>query len=233
MQQVVKLWDAAEWGATPLLAPGLACTSIPAASSTQSTWRKARPRSEGSDEISHLKWCPWGVSLKLKRGGVINLGTPGRKCKQPTWFFSALSSLKCLTISLKRKIYLVVLIFLAITSSFPELLQFSSEYQNATHGHHVTVEKEEMTLGCQSQYWPVLECLFVLRGGCRELTKEKQSSSVSKHKLKMISFSAALVSTVHKPRAARAPGVFMVRLSHKHAILQNNTQSHPNIKQTR
>lgn len=35
-----------------------------------------------------------------------------------------------------------------------------------------------------------------------ELTKEKQNSSVSKHKLKMISFSAALVSTAHKSRAA-------------------------------
>lgn len=75
-------------------------------------------------------------------------------------------------------------------------------FENATHGHHVMVEKEEMTLGCQSQYWPALECLFVLSGGCRELTKEKQSSSVSKHKLKMISFSASLVSTAHKPRAA-------------------------------
>lgn len=62
------------------------------------------------------------------------------------------------------------------------------------------------TLGCQSQYLPVLECLFVLGGGCRELTKEKQNSSVSKHKLKMISFSAALVSTAHKSRAALGSG---------------------------
>lgn len=129
----VKLWDAAKWEVTPLLSLGLACTSIPAVSSTQSTRRKVRPCSEGSYEINHLKWCPWGVSLKLRRGGVINLGTPGRKCKQPTWFFSALPSLKCLTISLKRKIYLVVLIFLAITFSFPELLQVSSEYQNDNH----------------------------------------------------------------------------------------------------
>lgn len=68
------------------------------------------------------------------------------------------------------------------------------------------VEKEKTTLGCQSQYLPVLEYLFVLSGGCRESTKEKQSSSVSKHKLKMISFSAALVSTEHKSRATLGSG---------------------------
>lgn len=129
--QQVKLWEAAKWGATPLWPLGLACTSTPADSPGQSTGRKVRPCSEGSYKISHLKWgpCLWRVSLKLRGGGMINLGTWGGNASNPHD-----SSLLCppwnVTISLKRKVYLVVLIFLAITSSFPELLQFSSEYQN-------------------------------------------------------------------------------------------------------
>lgn len=237
----VKLWDAAKWEATPLLILGLACTSIPAVSSTQSTRRKVRPCSEGSYDISHLKWCPWGVSLKLRRGGVINLGTPGRKCKQPTWFFSALPSLKCLTISLTRKIYLVGLIFLAVTFSFPELLQVSSDYQNDNHWSlkmppTVTMQwwkRKKWHWGASHNIdprWNV--CLFSVEDA--ESWQRKNKAPLYQNTSWRWFPSPLPLCQLHtNPEQPWAPGVFMVRLSHKHAILQNNTQSHPNIKQTR
>lgn len=232
----IKLWVAAKWEAPPLLSLGLACTSIPAVSSTQSTRRNVRPRSEGSCEISHLKWCPWGVSLKHRRGGVINLGTPGRTCKHPTWFFSALPSLKCLTISLKRKIYLVVLIFLAITFSFPELLQFSSEYQKDNHWSlkmPPTVKRKKWHWDAShniDQRWNV--CLFSVEDA--ESWQRKNKAPLYQNTSWRWFPSPLPLCRLHtNPEQPWAPGVFMVRLSHKHAILQNNTQSHPNIKQTR
>lgn len=151
---------------------------------------------------------------------------------------SVLSSLKCLTISLKRKIYLVILISLGITFSFLELLKLSFKYQNDNHWSF------KMLPMVTTQWWkrkkqghrlPVTiftrDGKFVLGGGYRELTKEKQNSSVSKHELKMTSFSVLPCDS--RTQIQSGPGLRKCLWSRRAINMPSfkTTQSHTNIKQ--
>ena len=85
---------------------------------------------------------------------------------------------------------------------------------------------------CQSQYLPGMESLFVLSGGCRELTKGKQNSSVSKHEPKMISLSEW--PCVSRTQIQSGPGLRKCLWSRGAINMPSfkTTQSHTNIKQT-
>lgn len=68
---------------------------------------------------------------------------------------------------------------------------------------------------------------FVFGGGCTQLTKEKQKSPVSKHKLRMASSSAAPVSQTHNCRTVHGSA------DHTLAILPNTQASpHPSQHET-
>lgn len=132
----------------------------------------------------------------------------GRKCKQPPSLPSTASSLTGSQCPPKET--LILWVFASCTSplSFLGLRRRSCKYQNDNHGSFkmppsVTLRGGKGNIaGCRHNIYHCWSVLFVFGGGCRGLTKEKQNSSVSKHELGMISFSAALLSTAHKSRAA-------------------------------
>lgn len=132
----------------------------------------------------------------------------GRKCQEPPSLPSTSSSLTGSPCPSKEIPILWVFSSCTWLFSLQGLCRRSFKYQNDNHGSvkmppSVTPRGGKGNIaGCRHNIYHCWSVLFVFGGGCRGLTKEKQNSSVSKHELGMISFSAALVSTAHKSRAA-------------------------------